>query len=141
MDGLNICRDGAENPSCCMRIVVAQREALEMVICAHAQIVCHPLADTLRDVVVDVTGDCADNGNQKKGQRHEGSEIHLLRAGQGRFDPRKHWAGMAASGYIINDDFQRPWCCKVSNRFDDHGSQDGYEMKPIGLQQLTDECP
>ena len=50
-----------------MRIVIAQWEALEMVVCAHAQVVGDALADTFGDVVVDITRDGAKDRNQEEG--------------------------------------------------------------------------
>ena len=47
-----------------MRVVVGERQPLEVVVDPHAEIVGHILADALGVVVVDVAGDRAERGDE-----------------------------------------------------------------------------
>ena len=64
LDGIHVVGDGAEHRAGLVRIVESQREALQMVISAHAQVVRDPLADAFGVVILDVRGERADGGNQ-----------------------------------------------------------------------------
>jgi hypothetical protein len=68
LDGLNIGGHRAQKSPRLMGIVVAERKALQMVVGPHAQIISHPLADTLGVIVVDIARDRADQSNHHERQ-------------------------------------------------------------------------
>src|SRR5579863_5572310 len=54
LNRLDVIGNGAQQLSSLMAVVISQRQALQMVVGSHAEIMCHPLADALGVVVIDV---------------------------------------------------------------------------------------
>ena len=59
LDGLDVVGDRAQEGAGLVGVVVGEREVLEMIVDAHAQIVRHPLADAFGVIVLDIAGDRA----------------------------------------------------------------------------------
>ena len=82
LDGLDVGGHRAQQVAGLVGIVVAEREALQMMIGAHPQIVGHPLPDALGVVVVNVGGDRAEHGNHHERQRRQSGDLQLAAAVQ-----------------------------------------------------------
>ena len=71
LDGLDVGGEGAEDRAGLVGAVVAEGEALQMLIHTHAEIVGDPLANALGVVVVDVGGGRADDGDHYERKRQQ----------------------------------------------------------------------
>src|ERR1019366_169745 len=63
LDRLDVRGDSAKKSASLMGVVVGEREALQMMVGAQAEIVRHPLPDTLGVVIVDVGGERSQQRN------------------------------------------------------------------------------
>ena len=78
LDGLDVGGNGAEDRPGLMGVVVAKRQALQMMIHAQAEVVGDVLANAFGVVVVDVGRDSSQDGDDHEGQR---SEAGIVRSG------------------------------------------------------------
>ena len=122
-----------------LRVVVAEREAVEVVVDPQPQVVGDVLADALGVVVVDVRRDRAEDGDDHDECRRHGGEAHLV-IGDSRPDEVRDPVGhrMVADDAVEND-LQGPRPGQAHRRLDQHRGQDDHEPAPIGPQQLADE--
>ena len=86
LDGVHIVGDGAEHGAGLMRVVESERETLQMVVGAHAQVVSDPLADALRVVILNVGGERADGGDYHERDCGDGGQSHAVATGHEGFD-------------------------------------------------------
>ena len=113
-------------------VVVAEREALEMVVDPHAQVVRDLLADALGVVVVDVARDRA--------ERRDAGPACPATAASSSLSPS---SGMMRSACeplrrlvraddVVEDDLQRPRRGEAHRRLDEHGDEDDHERAAVG---------
>ncbi len=125
LDGLDVGGDGAEDRAGLVGVVVAEREALQVMISAHAQIVGDPLADALGVVVVDVGGDGADDGDHDEGEGGKGGDVELVASLQhGAEQMMKPGSELVVADDVVEDDLQRPWGREAHRRFDQHAEEE-----------------
>ena len=77
LNGLNIGGHRAQQIAGLVSVVIAEREALKMMIGAHPQIVGHPLPDAFRVVVVNVSRDSAQQRNHYERQRRQPGDLQF----------------------------------------------------------------
>ncbi len=132
LDGLDVCGHRTQQIAGLVTVVVAEREALEMMIGAHPQIVGHPLPDAFGVVVVDVGRDRAQHGDHDERQGRQSGHLQLSTAVQHGPDqvvqPGQH---LMAAHDVVDDDLQRPWPGQAHGSFDQHGEQDDGELAAV----------
>ena len=77
LNGIDVVGDGAQHRAGLMAVVVAQRELLQMVVCAHAQVMGDPLARAFRVVILNIGRDGSDERNRHERQSRQRCEPHL----------------------------------------------------------------
>jgi hypothetical protein len=94
-----------------MAIEIVQREALQMVVGPHAEIVGDPLSHALRVIVRDIGGERPHHSDNHHHDRSSSSDLHFGAAGQHWFqdvvEPRGE---LVAADNVIQNDFERPGC-------------------------------
>src|SRR5271157_5013160 len=141
LDGLDVGGHHAQKITGQVAVVVAKREALQMMIGAHTQIVGHPLADALGVVVVNVGCDRAEYGNHDERQRRQSRNLQLRAAVQHgtceMVEPGRH---LVAAYNIVDDDLQRPRARQAHGGFDQHGEQNDRKLAAVWTNQLANEA-
>ena len=139
LDRLHVGGDGGEERADLVGVVVAEREALQVLVDPHAQVVRDVLADALGVVVLDVAREGAerrDDDHHDPG--HEG-ELHLVGAERDDAQPVEPFRCLVRADDVVEDDLQRPRRGQAHRRLDEHGDEDEHERPPIGPQQLADD--
>ena len=109
LDGLDIGGDGAEQGTCLVSVVVAEREALQVLIGPHAQVVRNPLANALGVVVIDIAGQRSDQRDHHEGQCRQGGDMQLVTVLQhGPDNLVQPVRQLMIANNVVDDDFQRP---------------------------------
>ena len=133
LDGLDVGGDGAEKSAGLMGVVVAEREALQMMVGAQAEIVGHPLPDALGVVVVDVGGERSQHRDNDHGQRRQSGNLQLAAAFEHGPDhliePMRQLVG---ANHVVDDDLERPRRGQAHRGFDHHGKQDDQQGAAVG---------
>ncbi len=141
LDGLDVGGEGAEDGAGLVGVVVAEREALEVAVHAHAEVVRDPLAGALGEVVVDVGGDGAEHGDDDVEAGGDGGDLGFRAAFEERtkevMEPRGH---LVVADDVVEDDLERPGCGETHEGLDQHGEEDDDQGLAIGADQATDEA-
>jgi hypothetical protein len=103
LDGDDVVGDRAQECAGLMRVVVGKREALEVVVDAHAEIVGDVLADAFRVVVVDIAGDGAEGGDEDVEDGGEDGEAGLAVAQRKVVNPIEPFGERAGTDDIVDD--------------------------------------
>ena len=139
LDRLHVGGDGGEERADLVRVVVAEREALQVFVDPHAQVVRDVLADALGVVVLDVARQGAERrDDDDHDPRHEG-ELHLVAAERDDAQPVEPFGRLVGADDVVEDDLQRPRRGQAHRRLDEHGGEDDHERARVGPQQLADE--
>ena len=77
LNGIDVVGDRAEHRAGLMAVVIAQRELLQMVVRAHAQVMGNPLAHAFRVVILNVGRDGSDERNRHERESCQRGEPHL----------------------------------------------------------------
>ena len=132
LDGLDVSGDRAQESSGLMAIEIAQREALQMVIGPHAEIVGDPLSHALGVVVRDVGSERPHQGDDHHHDRGRRCDLHLAAAGQNWFQDIVEPRGkLVAADNIVQNDFERPGRGQAHQRLHQHGKQNEEEVGPV----------
>ena len=133
LDGLDVGGEGAEDRAGLMGAVVAEGEALQVLIQTHAQIVGDPLADALGVVVVDVGRGRADDGDHYECNGSKGGDVELVASLQhGPEQMMKPGSELVIADDVVEDDLQRPWGREAHRRFDNHAEKNDRQGAPMG---------
>ena len=139
LDRLHVARDGREDRADLVRVVVAEREALQVLVDPHAQVVRDVLADALGVVVLDVARQGAERrDHDHHDPRHEG-ELHLVAAERDEAQAVEPFGRLVGADDVVEDDLQRPRRGQAHRRLDEHGDEDDHERARVGPQQLADD--
>ena len=131
LNGLHISRDGAEQRPGLVRIVVTQRELLQMLICAHTQIVSDPLAHAGGVIVRKIGGDSADYRDHHHSHGGGRRYLHFAGPAQQRFQQMvQPMRKLVAAHDIVQNNFQRPRACDACRGLQQHPRQDDDQNCP-----------
>jgi hypothetical protein len=91
-----------------VRVVVTERQPVQVVVDAHAQVVRDPLADALGVVVVDIARYCAEQCDDDDGGAGHCGKLHLVAAEieeAQRVEPGRR---LVVTDDVVEDDLERP---------------------------------
>ena len=122
-----------------MGVVIAEREALQMMVGAQAEIVCHPLPYAFRVVVVDIGGKSAQQGDDDGSQRGYSGHLQFTAALEHGPDHliepvRK----LVSADHVVDDDLERPGSSEAHGCLHHHGEQDDQQGAAVGSDQVAD---
>ena len=120
-------------------LVVAERQALQVIEHSDAQVVRDPLSDALRVVVVDVRGHAADDRDEDHGDGGDGGESHLALGQREIADPMQPVRQRMVAEHVVDDDLEWPWPCHAHGRLDHHRNDDHDEPRAIRPHELEHE--
>ena len=116
-----------------MRVVVAEREPLQVVVHAHAQVVGDPLAGALGVVVVDVGGECAEGRDDDVEAGCDERDMQAVAAFEHvAEEPVKPGRDLVVADDVVEDDLERPGRGETHEGLDQHRHEDDGEGAAIG---------
>ena len=140
LDGLDVRGQRGQDWSRLVGVVVAQRQALQVVVYTHAQVVRDPLADTLGVVVVDVARQSPHQCYHQHGRPRDGGEFHLVTAQVDEAQRVKPTGGLVAPDHVVKDDLERPRPGQRHRCLNQHGRQDDHYPAVIGPQEILHQA-
>ncbi len=140
LDRLDVVDDGGQDRAELVAVVVGERQALEVVVQAVAQVVRHPLRHALGVVVLDVACHRAHRGDEHHPDGSNSRQLHLVASEHGDVQGRQPFGHLVAADDIVDDDLQGPRRRQAHHRLQQHGREDDQQPAPVGTQQLAHQA-
>ena len=140
LDGAHVGRDRAHHVADLVRVVILQREPLEMMIEPLAQIVRHILRDALGVIVVDVTRERADRRDDDHAERRDAGQRQRVFARGKIAQPGEKLRQLVMADHVIDDDLQRPRRGDAHGRLDEHRDENDDQPFAVRPDQFEDEA-
>ena len=140
LDRGDVARDRRQERSRLLVVVERERQAMQVIVDAHAKVVSDPLADALGVIVVDVVGGRADCGDQDRGEPGQEREPHLVLRHRQIPQPAQPMRQRMAADHVVDDDLDRPRTREAHRRLHHHGGEHDRQPAPIRPYQVQDEA-
>ena len=118
-----------------------ERQTLDALIQQQTEIVGDPLADAGRQVLLDISADAADDGDEQHRRQRELEHRRRVRA-EGAEDRGVEQSGQPLTLQdVVDNDGDGPGFQHVSERFADDGDKRDHERLPVRPQYASEQKP
>ena len=131
LDRAHVVGDRAQHIADLVGVVILEREALEMMVEAMAQVVRHILGDALGVVIVNVARDRADQRNKHRAGRRHAGQRHGVLAERKIPQPPQKLRQLVLPDHVIENDLQRPRRGDAHRRLEEHRDEDDDQPSAI----------